>query len=320
MQMDPEAVGHYFKMVKQRYSKCLEPRMSCANEAIRAHSIQNAKVLDLLVERDHVIGFALKRSKDAPPRSEFRLLGRNEASTFTGLCTDHDGEIFRLLDTKPLVLSNREQLFLIAWRSVTRELHVTMAAAHSAHATLTWGVETKRTVPSEDSYAVQEATKAAIKSYGTYLYRRENYDLPLVRREFAHIHHDVVTLSHAQPTLAVSALFSIHEIEMNGYIPRVVLNVIPIDTRETAVILSYTSKDRRRSKNFLEPILKAKGEEQKLAISRLVIGRVENFVLAPTFFNTWSEKRRQAVTDAFEATLYEDGIAPASSDAARQSR
>jgi hypothetical protein len=45
------------------------------------------------------------------------------ASTFTGLCADHDAEMFELADKHPLDTSNKEQLDQYASRAVMCELH-----------------------------------------------------------------------------------------------------------------------------------------------------------------------------------------------------
>lgn len=69
------------------------------------------------------------RIVDGKPTCTFEKVGRNNASTFTGLCGNHDADIFRPIDTKPLSVDDKEQLFLIAYRSVTRELHAVLEGA-----------------------------------------------------------------------------------------------------------------------------------------------------------------------------------------------
>ena len=76
------------------------------------------------------------RVKNGSPECLFEKVGRNQASTFPGFCSRHDTEIFKPLDTKPLSLDDAEQLFLIAYRSLTRELHTVMEAAMRLQTTL----------------------------------------------------------------------------------------------------------------------------------------------------------------------------------------
>ena len=117
-----QLLGHFFKTKNSKFLKCLEPTMSCVEKPIKAHSIQNSRVLDLLVSEGHVI---MLRPKFHPDYFDFQFqkVGRNQASTFTGLCAKHDSSIFYSLDTQLFDLNNPEHLFLLAYRSVTRELH-----------------------------------------------------------------------------------------------------------------------------------------------------------------------------------------------------
>lgn len=118
----------FFKTIGLKFNKCLSPEMSCTNAAIRAHSVQKSTALSFIEEQGHVYGLKMKID-DGKPACAFEKLGRNNASTFTGFCNLHDTEIFRPIDTKPLDLNDAEQLFLVAYRSITRELHVVMEGA-----------------------------------------------------------------------------------------------------------------------------------------------------------------------------------------------
>ena len=119
---DNAALRKFFDLRKQGYSRCLHYSMDCQKDAIRAHSIQNGKVLDLLQRENHVI-FPKHKIVEGNATAEFGLIGLNQASTFTGLCADHDTELFKLADTLPLDTGNKEQLNQYAYRAVMREFH-----------------------------------------------------------------------------------------------------------------------------------------------------------------------------------------------------
>ena len=76
-------------------------------------------------------------------------VGRNDASTFAGFCNQHDAELFRLLDTKPPDRADREQLFLLAYRGITCELHAIMTGAVQLQSLYTARIE--RAADSPDS-------------------------------------------------------------------------------------------------------------------------------------------------------------------------
>jgi hypothetical protein len=99
-------ISDFMGIIKRGLSKCLDPTMICTKEGIRAHSVQNATALGLLEEGGHVTTIK-QMVKTGEPQISFERVGRNQASTFTGLCSHHDTEIFKPIDTKPLALDRR---------------------------------------------------------------------------------------------------------------------------------------------------------------------------------------------------------------------
>src|SRR5258708_35982041 len=127
---DNKAIGKFFDLQKKNYEKCLHVGFLCEKKPLGAHSIQNAKVLDPLQENNHVLMPLPKLTPDKEPTIEFCLVGRNSGSTFTGLCSEHDAELFRLADNEPLDVKNEEQLGQFAYRAIMRELHTCAEAAY----------------------------------------------------------------------------------------------------------------------------------------------------------------------------------------------
>src|SRR5580658_6448922 len=118
-----------FSSLSAGINRCLEPSESCTNPAIRAHSVQNAAVMDLLHRAGHVKALTHDRHNAESFALIWRDVGRNLATTFEGFCSTHDSSLFAPIDTSPLDLSDREQLFLYAYRAVARELLTSMEAA-----------------------------------------------------------------------------------------------------------------------------------------------------------------------------------------------
>src|SRR5688572_1590589 len=122
----------FLRIDKAQFSRCLEPSLQCSERAIRAHSVQNSGVLDQLARDGHVVRFVRSVSLDEGPKIQFGLVGRNQATTFLGLCGRHDGLIFAPIEKGELALENEEHLFLLAYRAAYRELHATMEGAAKA--------------------------------------------------------------------------------------------------------------------------------------------------------------------------------------------
>ena len=97
MRNDNAKVSEFLATMQVRFTKCLDPTLTCGNDAIKAHSVQNAAALSLIEEDNHVYELKM-RIILGEPVCAFQRVGRNIASTFTGLCGQHDAEIFRPID------------------------------------------------------------------------------------------------------------------------------------------------------------------------------------------------------------------------------
>jgi len=296
--------SQFYKTLKLSYQKCLEPSMQCASKPINAHSIQNARVLSLLERRGHVI---MPRQKflESGPSIEFEEVGRNQASTFTGLCALHDRELFQPIDTAPFDENNREQLFLLAYRSATRELYATMDGAIRLQAAYRARIDAGLDSSTEFSEAGLRATESMLKSYATWQYRDIYFDRPLLKRNWDSLRHNFFWLETQSPTIAVSSLFSFDGVVRGGNVVRCALNIFPVSWNRTAVLFSYAKPDSQLARRQLKSILTGQSSRQKYEISKLVIGSIENFVIAPSWFDEWSQEKTTLIKRSFIQTLYE---------------
>lgn len=297
----------FFDLHQWRFGRCLEPTLSCMAKPIRAHSIQNARAFDLLSSRGHVTMFKMNIAKDGP-QIVLRQVGRNEASTFLGFCAQHDASIFRALDAKPLNLHDAEQLFLLAYRSVCRELHATMEAASKIQSAYLNRVEKGWDDGEVPTPAGMEAVSRAYISWMTFRYRHDAFDTALLEGNFQEVVHDVFTWPGQRPAVAASCLFSLDEVMKEEDVVRAILNVVPISENETAVIFSYSKADAGRARLALDRIISAQGAQQKYELSKLLIERTENFALSPAFAHGWSVEKLAVIKQAFIDTMFESGI------------
>lgn len=101
--------------------KCLYPDTSeCSEKVIRAHSLQNNRILTALSEDGEV--FMIKPSYNEEV-SELERVGRGAATTFTGFCGKHDKEVFAPIEDRIYEPGNREQEALFAFRALSKEWH-----------------------------------------------------------------------------------------------------------------------------------------------------------------------------------------------------
>lgn len=121
--------NYIFQLQKMQNLHCLEPEETCVQSSIRAHSIQNRQVLELLQQEGHVVMPRLQLDVNSGPKVRFESIGRNKATTFTGLCTQHDAKIFAPIEKNPIDVEDDSHLFLLAYRAVLKETHASMEAA-----------------------------------------------------------------------------------------------------------------------------------------------------------------------------------------------
>ena len=276
--------------------------MSCENTAIRAHSVQKSTALPFIEEAKHVyrlnVNYAGKK-----PVCEFQKLGRNNASTFTGLCNKHDTEIFRPIDTKPLDLEDNEQLFLIAYRSITRELHAVLEGAAKLQVTHNNNENFGLADPKVKRMSAMASTGAYFKAWLTWRYRLEHFDKKLVKEKYREICHSIFTISGRQAVLASSSFFPIEDNPKDIRKPRITLNMIPFSQNETAVIFSYPKSHSSMARKYISPIMLGSGENKLLALSTLILDTTENFFLRPSHVDSWSAEKKTFIQEAYFSTV-----------------
>lgn len=308
---DNAALGKLFDLRKRGYSRCLHYSMDCEKDAIRAHSIQNANVLDHLQRNNHVI---LPKHKivDGKPTAEFGLIGRNQASTFTGLCADHDTELFKLADTLPLDTGNKEQLNQYAYRAVIRELHTCVEEGGRFFALEADNIKNGVTEPSTPNAAGIMAITYSEKAWRVFRYRSQNFDTPILQGKEPPVEHHIMELEGQTPTVAVSSLFGFGK-EQNGDIIGIMLTVMPVSATKTTAILSYATAHADAVKKALPNLFDLNGDK-KASLSELILQRVENFVLAPGFYDGWTDEKKKNVQKFFNDSATKPIEAPVGQD------
>jgi hypothetical protein len=308
-EVSSEALSEFVKAQKQKLHKCLEPFNKCENQAIQAHSIQNSRTIDLVQEKGKV--WMMRPRVDANgPRVELQLVGRNQASTFTGFCSYHDAEMFRPIDTQDVDPANPEHLFLLAYRSVSREYHAIMEGAVRNQTAIQKAVEDGRSSAEQMSPEMLIATEGLMRAYGFYRYRVTNFDIPYTRRNFDSIDHDVIVFDDQDATIAASTFYSLEPIIRDAF-TGIIINVVPTPGKRVLVIFSYAKQDTRKARSSLDRVLTLSGPFQRYELSKVLLTHTENFIIGPRFVATWSDPKRDAIVQAFRKTINASLFAPA---------
>ncbi|MCX2697083.1 hypothetical protein [Ochrobactrum chromiisoli] len=295
-------IAEFFATLKVGFNKCLWPTLACKEKAINAHSVQNASSLGLIAENNHVAALGM-RVNGGEPNCVFSKVGRNKASTFAGFCSHHDTKLFKPIDTKPLSLLDQEQLFLIAYRSVTRELHTAMESAMRLQTALDKKIKAGAVPKDAPSPIMTLATQHMLKAWGVWKHRYEFYDQLLFKNQLNKILHSSFMIEERKPVLASSAFFSVDNKPWGKRFSAVTLNVIPISVSQTAVVVSYPKEQSGAARKYVSPVFTKQGDERLLALSHLLVDRAENFFVLPSHVDGWTAEKRTTIESQYLGTI-----------------
>ena len=281
--------------------------MKCSKGAIRAHSVQNSRFLDQLVRNGHVVNLTHSATLGKGLNVDFALIGRNKATTFTGLCSHHDNLIFTTIEKSELNFAVSEHLFMLAYRSAYRELHATMETAAKLQAAYLERVERDLDSSNEPSPNSLFAVQRMMDYYDTFNYK-SLLDTAHFDRDFQFLDHKVITFDTVRATVAVCALFSVDNIQVREDVLRIHLNVLPVSQTQTVVLFSYLKSDATPACAFLGRVLGSGGLHQRYELSRLILDSCENFVLSPNYFDTWCDDKKNTIRDYFVRTIMKSDL------------
>jgi len=296
---NPKFKEFCFRHQNAPFNRCLWHTESCPNSAIRAHSVQNSGALDLIAEDGHVV-MVHYTIKDESLQISFQKVGRNRATTFTGLCSDHDSELFRPIDTQEFSPTDPEHLFLIAYRSALKEFHAALHSGSMVQGIFAKGVELGA-LP-EDGAAMMAATMqllGAIKFYPFVKFFHHHF----AARRFSDIRHQVLSLNAPNKAVAATGVFLPVEAE-SQYDPDdpqlLVFNLFPTQSG-VHVQFSWRATDDVLMRRVISPIATATGEFQMYLLSKFILKYTETFALSPSLHASFEDARIEAIHKYFLA-------------------
>jgi hypothetical protein len=303
--MDNHVINEFYNTLRIQARQCLYPGMSCSNTPINAHSIQNSSVFEILNFEGHLIGLKIKPTKHHYPDLIFDKIGKNKASTFEGFCSKHDKELFEEIDDHQFDRNNKKQLFLLAYRSVSKELHASMSKAIKIQTAYLSKVQRG----SIDGNSISEeglfATQCIIDAYEVYEYKNE-LDKALLNKNLEVLAHRIFEIELENPKLACSQLFSNDSVIYKNSVSRIIMNIFPINKHQTLAIFSSTSGEKKIADNYLYKCIQSHGQLRNYEISKMIIRNSENFFINPSHFETWSIEKKNKILKYFLDTMYVD--------------
>jgi hypothetical protein len=132
----------------------------------------------------------MKLKTPPPAEIDFKRVGKNKTTTFTGLCAQHDNDIFRPIDDDLPDLGNQSHLFLLAYRAVLREYHVVLQNALRFQSTYQKRVEVGLSPGTEPCGFGMFATAHLCNAIECYEYKRQ-FDQAYLATDWSQLQHHV---------------------------------------------------------------------------------------------------------------------------------
>lgn len=293
--------------------------IGCDAPTIRAHSISNKRLLLALSKDGHVMHFD-RNSSDWGSLVE---TGRNAATTFQGMCGDHD-KIFHPIDNYDYSIGNKEQEYLFAMRAAAKEFNTRRGMVHATH-------ERILTNQTQD-FPLSEAGLAMMENMFQPGFDLGLEDQKVTRRIFSdtyakgkyHVIETAVMVVDEELPMAVSSTFNmelaydgtlINDLSPDNYSNRMkpfFLTVFPQDGK-TYVLMSYLRRDRK-DYDFLHDLDKLDEKEKRIIVSNMITSYTENFTAEPEYWMSLNNETREKYSDLFASSL-DPGHRPLVTDA-----
>lgn len=297
--VNPRYKGEIHRLKNTPYEKCLWHTMTCPYPAIRAHAIQNSRALEAIAEDGHVVMFApeLRGNDFVLP---FKRIGRNLATTFTGLCSEHDTQLFLPIDTNQIDPANPEHRFLVANRAVLKGLHAAAASAQMVQSSFQKGVELGEFA--EDGQEMHVATTQIIAA----MYMAEvamRFHQVYVAGAWNHVQYATLMVPTAVPAIAASGVCMPTEAgpaPNRSDRPFLAFSIFP-QNGQLFVEFAWLPEADAIMGRATEAILSATGDQQLYLLSKFVLKYTETFTLKPSVYETFTAPQVEAITRYFLA-------------------
>lgn len=306
--------GAFFKAMKEENLKCLEPTEQCQENLIRSHSVQDSRILEELADNQHVYILKLDMSEVskvkvggyAEPQLQFRLESIHEATTFKGLCNTHDTEIFKPIDIENLDMENIEHVFLLTYRAVLKEFATLIGTSKMMQKNFLEKV--KLGVVSPDVPSIEGLLPVMqIQKAGVFFEYKMMYDEIYLNKKYSDLSYDYIILDE-QAKFAVSSVFTPMEMaSKKDNTERIGINIFPYNNK-TYVVFSCLKDDEDSMKKYIRDVIAAAGVYQKYLLSKIVLRNCENIVIAPSYLDTWNEKKKESILRYVKETCFSDKV------------
>ena len=293
-----------------RTKSCFAADSNCSNTIVKAHSVQNNRILTRLADNGEVI-----QLKHDIREEEFEiapiLVGRRAASVATNFCGMHDTSIFLPIEQRNYTPGDFQQEFLFAYRAYAREYHVKLEQTIMFKSALE-----KLDTPSQKKIIADglQRSEIALKEMEPY---RTVLNQARQSSDYTQIHTYRAEFRLPCPIAASSSFALEHDLngrvvndldDLNTPLKPLMLTVFPQDTK-THVLISCFRKDKKDYACIPKQILSCTKAEQKIIISNIILAHIENLFISPSWWESRPKETQASISTRFSETITSDNQA-----------
>lgn len=304
---------------KERYIKqCLHPNQDeCRGGIIKAHAIQNNRILRRIAENGHVItldGTSNLIFQDAQTK------GRKIATVFTGFCSYHDKVLFQDIEDRDFT-ATAKQIFLLTYRTMSWHYHKKQEQDRSTQVFIQNMAARGFELPDiEESRLWLKGLELGLSDNAI---KKNEFDDALLNNKYDSVCYCIWELPY-EVHFAVSMQYEpsfdilgnpISDYESDEYLPSIFLNIFPAEGKSFC-IWSWLATDNDVFCHFAEQFMALAVVDRENYLNNKLPAWTDSIVISPTLWNKWGENIQQAlITHAnfggiFQVHEIEDGGHP----------
>ncbi len=307
VQQRPSPWNHETSLRKLFAAKgCLHPQASestCVGAIVNGHTVRRSADLKAIARQGHVYqGYADVASLNRTGGVFLpKLVGINQASTFTGFCQGHDTSAFAPLEND-LFEPTTEQAFLLAYRPLLKELYLKQRHLES----LALVRETDKGTPLSHQLETQQIVRlmeaGVVKALSDIGRHKRSFDNDFMANDYSNIRHvvfdldrspDIVCSGVFQPTVSFSGRLIQDTGDLFTDLDFASFSLLA-NAGSGAAVFAWRADSDRASSILVDSLLALPSADIPNALVRFVFTTLENAFWRPEWWEGLSDELRQS--------------------------
>ncbi|WP_063562899.1 SEC-C domain-containing protein [Paenibacillus sp. O199] len=293
------------RISKNLIKQCIHPNQNeCKGEPIKAHSIQNNRILSKLGRNGdlYVVKMIVNETtKRMNPR--FKTVGRKKATTFSGFCSHHDKELFQPIEDQEYY-GTEHQKFLFSYRTFSFEYH---KKSESVKLHKNNGNDKPSLLTNDEYLGFKKGYDLSTNDND---YTKKIYDEALLTNDYAAVETVEIVLQK-EVLFSVSSGFYL-EYDLTGrkindllnpesQVHLMTLNVFP-DNDRTVILFSWLRRSSEVYFDFKQQLLGLTDTQLQQLLNSMIPSYCENVVYNPDFIDNMSSSKKSDYLKVYSLT------------------